>query len=305
MKRVIIVLLCVLVACAPVEEPEVVEQPRPAETGKADVPPPVTREVESPTRTVRQSGVRGSVVYGLTEDDRLVRVEKPGGVWEVAYDEGRVRTLSGPQEVSFSYDQERLSAIDAGETKLQFSYDSSGNVKEVAGGRETLHADYDANGHLREVRRGVAGATRMDYDDAGNIATITRGQLPMALSYDDRDRLRKIDTGNSHLILGFWRDDKLSSLSGNLFGQGLSLSYGPDYPPFEAELVHEEDASVFSSAYTSTLYAVVDEYVYCKYVRRYDNVLFDGVTFAVFRNYVGGDLSEYIEMQYRCVMYEA
>ena len=113
-----------------------------------------------------------------------------------------------------------------------------------------------------------------------------------------------MDEDDKKLFLGYWRDDKLISLTGKTFGRGLAVSYGPDYPPREAKLAHESDNSVFSAAYESTLYRVVDEYLYCRYVRRLPDLLFDGISYAFFVDYFKGDVAQYIAMQYYCRIYE-
>lgn len=302
MRKTLLLLLCVLVACAPVDEPEVVEQPEVVEPVK-ELPPVVQQDAfEAPTRTVKQSD---GTSYGLTEDNRLVRVERPNETWEIKYRNNMPVEMVGPETIEFFYERGQLASIDLGATKLLFKYSQGGLLNEVSGGRETLHFDFDSKKRLREVKRGVAGATSMDYNDNGSIVLLKRGNIPTTLSYDDRSRLRKFDTGETHFITGFWRDDKLSSLTGKMFGQGLSVSYGPDYPPFEAKVLTEDGEVTFSSAYTETLYKVVDEYVYCNHVRRYPSVMFEGVSFALFHNYFSPDIVDYLTMQLRCAPYEA
>ena len=164
--------------------------------------------------------------------------------------------------------------------------------------------DYDSWDNLRAVRRGVAGKTEFDYDDNGMIKRITHGPVTNVF-YDDRNRVRNFDADDTQFIAGYWRDDKVISFSGKTFGQGLTVSYGPVHPPFEAKVIYSGDDSVFTAAYTNTLYKVVDDYVYCKYVRRLKDVSFDGVSYAFFVNYFKKGLPEYLAMQSACVPYES
>ncbi len=303
MRKILLLFLCILVACAPVSEPEVAPV-----SSKAPIVEPVVQSKTVPsefvTRTVKQSGSLGTFVYGLSEDNRLLRVEKTGEVWEYKYENGLLKEVSGPENVEFLYSQNRLSDIDSGATKLSFTYDSLGKLMEIKGFAETLHMEYDSLYQLRSVKRGVAGETSIDYDKQGLIKYLTRGLRTTNVFYDDKNRVRNFDADDSKFIIGYWRDDKVISLTGITFGKGLTVSYGPDYPPFEAKIVHEGDDSTFTSAYTDTLYKVVDQYVYCKYVRRLKDLLFDGISYSFYVNYFKGDLPGYLAMQFACRPYE-
>ncbi|MBS3148720.1 hypothetical protein J4219_07585 [Candidatus Woesearchaeota archaeon] len=296
-------LLLLLIACAAPQEsaPAVVPDGSPLEVVIAPSAPII--EKEDATRTVRQSG-SASAKFGLTEDNRILKVEKTGSTWDVRYENGKLSELNGPRPVEFLYVQGQLSAIDLGSMKLQFRYDSRGRLNEVKGAQETLYFDYDTLDRLRVVRRGIAGKTQIDYGKNDSISALIRGQVETKVFYDDKGRLRNFDADDTKFILGYWRDDKLISLTGKTFGRGLAVSYGPDYPPREAKLAHESDNSVFSAAYESTLYRVVDEYLYCRYVRRLPDLLFDGISYAFFVDYFKGDVAQYIAMQYYCRIYE-
>jgi len=302
--KILVILLCLLIACTPASQPEVKQPETLPPVVKAPVPVPQF-EPEPATRTVKQTGSLGTFVYGLTEDNRIVSIEKTGASWQYRYENGKLAKIIGPQNIEFAYPQDRLSAIDFGPTKLQFKYDSRGRLVEVKGAQETLYMDYDRLDQIRAVRRGVAGKTSIDYDKQGNIKYLTRGQLTTNVFYDDKNRVRNFDADDTKFILGYWRDDKLISLSGKTFGPGIAVSYGPDYPPFEADVISAEDNSKFTSAYTETLYKVVDEYIYCKYVRTLKEVLFEGISYAFYVNYFEGDLAGYLAMQFKCLPYEA
>lgn len=305
MKRLFALLLFLLLACRPDYVPE--KKPEPTAAPAVETPAPEQKkfEAEPATRTVKQTGSIGTFVYGLSEDNRIVNIEKTGSKWKYEYENGKLAEINGPQNIEFLYEQNKLSAIDFGATKLQFKYDSRGRLVEIKGAQETLHVDYDSLDQIRGIRRGVAGETSIDYDKEGKIKYLTRGKVTTNVFFDDKNRVRNFDADDTKMIFGYWRDDKLISLSGMTFGGGLTVSYGPDYPPFEANIISSEDKSKFTAAYTDTLYKVVDEYMYCKYVRRLKEVLFEGISYAFYVNYFKGDLAGYIAMQFKCVPYES
>jgi hypothetical protein len=305
MKKSVLLILCFLVACAPVSEP--VAEPVP-EAEPPAVQPPVQKEdakFEPATRTVKQSGSLGTFIYGLAEDNRVVSVDKTGAAWKFVYENGRLVEITGPQNIEFLYERGKLTAIDSGASKLMLKYDARERLVEVKGGQQTLYIDYNTLDLVRSVKRNAVVSASFDYDDKGVMKSLSRGPILTGIFFDDRGRVRNFDADDTKFILGYWRDDKLISLTGKTFGQGLAVSYGPDYPPFRADVKSEGDDSTFTAAYTDTLYAVVDEYLYCKYIRRLKDVLFDGISYVFFVSYFKGDLADYIAMQFRCVPYEA
>ena len=304
--KVVLFLLLLLVACssAPVEHKEPVQ---PVVPQQVIVPVPVAPQklLEDPvTRTVKQTGSLGTFVYGLSEDNRLLRVEKTGALWQYSYENGKLTAISGSQNYEFLYLHDQLSEIESGPNKLFFKYDDRNRLIEVKGFQETLYMQYDSLNRLHGVKRGVAGETVFDYDDKNFIKRITRGPA-INVFYDDKMRIRNFDADDTKFIIGYWRDNKVISLSGKTFGIGLTLSYGPDYPPYDAKLIFTGEDSEFTSAYTDTLYSVVDNYVYCKYMRRLKDVSFDGISYAFFNNYFKKGLPEYLAMQFACIPYES
>jgi hypothetical protein len=242
--------------------------------------------------------------FKLSEDNRLVHISSKNGSWDFRYERGKLAEIVGEESYEFLYNRSQLSAIDLSGSKLIFRYDSRGRLVELKGGKENLYFDYDSLDLIRGVRRGVAGKTSIDYDKQAKIKYLTRGKRTVNAIYDDEDRLRNLDGDDVKFILGYWRDSKLISLSGKGFGQGLGVSYGPDYPPNESKIAHVVDDSVFHSAYKDTLYSVVDEYLYCKYVRQLNELLFEGESYAVYVNYFKGDMVGYLAMNVRCKVYE-
>lgn len=296
-----IILLFLLAACLvpeyqPKHEPTVV----PTEQPKAPAPA-VQPEFELPTRTVKQVSSNGTVIYGLSEDNRLLHVQKDNEIWRFVYNNGKLSEIKGPEDIEFLYEQSKLTGIDRGPAKFRLVYDGRDRLVQVIGGQETLHMDYDSLDLIRAVRRGVAGKTSIDYDKKYKIKYITRGLISTNVYYDDKDRVRNFDADDIKFILGYWRDNKLISLTGKTFGQGLAVSYGPDEYPTQASIESEFDDSRFTSAYKESLYKIVDLHLYCRYVRRLHELLFDGISYAFYVNYFKGDMAGYMGQQFACL----
>lgn len=299
--RAFVLLLCLLFACSPQAAPpakEVVQE-------QVSVQEPVVEKIipEEVRRTVKQTRGGVTTVYGLTEDSRILSIERLGELWKLNYVDRKIDEITGKENVEFLYKNDKLAAIDLGAVKLNFEYGYGGKLESVTGGKENLYFDHDSKGRLRAVRRGAVVATKIDYTDE-RISNVTRGPKVINAYYDDKGRLRNLDGDDTKFIFGYWRDDKLISLTGKTVGQAVTISYGPGYPAFEASIIHPEDTSTFTSAYTDALYKIVDEYTYCKYVRRLKELEFEGQSYAFFANYFNGTPQDYIAMNYYCEPYE-
>lgn len=298
--RYLALILVVLVACATAPEmKETVVEPA------SNLSVPATISAEPVTRTIKQAGGFGTFIHGLSEDNRILQVQKLGEEWNYTYRNKRLIEISGSDDIEFFYTQGVLSGVDIGKVNMQFVYDQAGRLKEVKGSRETVYLDYDSLNRITKVRRGVSGATSFEYDKNNQITAFVKGDKKTLVIRDDRNRLRNFDGDDTKFIMGYWKDDRLISLTGQMFGQGLSVSYGPQYPAFEASVINAEDDSVFKAAYSDSLYKVVDQYLYCKYVRRLKDVPFEATSFIFYTTYFNATPVDYFAMEAACKPYEA
>ena len=96
MKRITIVLLCLLIACVPVSEPAPSVSPVQPEIKQPVLPVVEEKLITEPaTRTVKQTGSLGTFIYGLTEDNRVISIDKTGAEWKFIYENGRLSEISG------------------------------------------------------------------------------------------------------------------------------------------------------------------------------------------------------------------
>ncbi len=307
MKRFILFLLLILFVGCSVRPPLEAVNFTKAEINKTDVKehvPVILRDEVLPTRKVMQTGKLGTVEYGLTDDNKLVHIKKTGAVWKFNYENNRLVEITGPKNIEFLYKQDKVDAVDFGASKVQFEYDSHGKLVSLTGEQYPVYIDYDSKNRVRSIRRGISGKTDVDYDKNERITAITRGPKVMNVYYDEKNRTRAFDGDDTKFILGYWKDDKLISLTGKTFGLGLTVSYGPGLPPTEALIVNQDDDSRFEAAYTDTVYSLVDTYLYCKYLRRLKSVSFEGQSYAFFVNYFDSRIDDYFMMNYVCIPFE-
>jgi hypothetical protein len=302
-RQLIQIILLLLVACATAQEPQVnkkvQEEPKLIETPVVNTP----ESIDPVVKNVVQTGAQNAN-YGFTKDNKLRIIEKDGQKWEYNYQKGKLTEIKGPKNIEFFYDQGKLHQIKSDGTSLIFNYDQAERLSSITGGRETIYFGYDTAQNLRTVNRGVAGETAFNYDKNNDIKEIERAKRITTLYYDDRKRVRQFDGDETQLILGYYKDDKLISLTGNVQGKGTTASYGPSHPPFEAKIIEGAGSSVLTSSDTNALYQVVDDVIYCKQLRRLPDILFEGVSYAFYDNYYNGTITDYFFKHYTCAPYE-
>lgn len=296
----LIILILVLTACTPRQIALQLET-SPQQNTSTTPPSPVSEVYEEPpTRTVHQTG-SNPATYGLSDDNRILIINKPNANWTFYYDAEKLTSITGPESITFLYTKNKLHNITREGKTLTLTYDSRDRLVQAQGGRETLHFDYDSLDLVRAVRRGAAGKTSIDYDKQGRIKYLTRGLLTTSVYFTNRSKVNNFDADDIKLILAYGRDDRLGSLSGKMFGPGLTVSYGPNYPPTEAKIIHAIDDSIFQASYKETLYPIVDNYLYCNYLSRYKDLLFDGISYTFYTSYFTNNISNYLAMQFTCI----
>lgn len=301
-RKLIQIILILLVACSTAQEPP--KQTELPETPIVQTPVLNTPEVIEPVvKNVIQTGTQNAN-YGFTRDNKIRAIEKDGQKWEFNYQKGKLTEIKGPRTIEFFYNQGKLHQIKEDVKSIIFNYDHAERLSSITGGRETIYFSYDTAQNLRTVNRGVAGETAFNYDKNNNVKEIERSKRITTLYYDDRGRVRQFDGDETQLILGYFKDDKLISLTGNVQGKGMTVSYGPSQPPIEAKLIHGTDSYTLTSSDTDALYQIVDEMIYCKQVRRLPDLLFEGVSFAFYDNYYNGTITDYFFKHYTCAPYE-
>lgn len=301
-RKLIQVILLLLVACSTAQEPIVEktkEQQPTIETQVINTP----EAIEPVVKNVVQTGTQNAN-YGFTRDNKLRTIEKDGQKWEYVYQKGKLTEIKGPKNVEFFYDQGKLHQIKEGAKSIIFNYDQAERLSSITGGRETIYLSYDTLQNLRTVNRGVAGETAFNYDKNNNIKEIERAKRITTLYYDDKNRVRQFDGDETQLIMGYFKDDKLISLTGNVQGKGIMVSYGPSQPPIEAKVIHDAGTNTLISSDTNALYQVVDDMIYCKQLRRLPEILFEGVSYAFYDNYYNGTITDYFFKHYTCAPYE-
>lgn len=299
-KAVVLLVLVFLAACVPEPQdtapepvaPKKTVEPAPQEKAPLVVPVPYTK--------VTQSRGADLILWGYDPQMRLVLLNSSAGTVVFSYDEqGRLASIDdGAKETKFYHDKEgKLLRVEQGRQHRVFTYSSKGKLLSVENG-EKLRVLHDSKGRLSSVARDSGASTEFVYDEWNRTDELRKGGITIGMHYDSEGRLARMDKEDDHLVLGYWREDLLSSLSGTMYGLKETVNYGPEsitllsnvqQNVFDSE--HPEDGAARMDAFTT--------FLFCTRFRKLP-VLFDGQSWVLYHEYMKGNITDYLLRGFVC-----
>ncbi len=295
-KFLLVILLLVLAACVP--EPALPEMAKEASAESQAIP------AERVIPQIRTSvfHLRGSerVLWGYGPEGRLVLFNGTSKSAVFEYDrDGKLAVIDdGVEPLRFFYDNSgRLLSAQKGGRRWLFAYSSRGKLVSVEDG-EKLVVTHDSKGRLSSVARGKGPSTEFVYDGLNRTESFRKGAIETLLFYDDNGRLALFGREDDHLVLGYWRENLLSSLSGTMYGLKETVNYGAS----AITLVSNVEESVFETAYPDESAARMDAFntfLFCTRFRKLP-VVFDGQSWVLYREYMKGNITDYLMLAFVC-----
>lgn len=301
MKRLCILLaLFVLAACVP--EPQDAQRPevqapgeKPAQAilqGERVIPYPYFKVFRE------QEGLQQ--LWGYDQHGRLILVNDSAKTVVLSYsaDGALIAIDDGVKPLTFFQDNTgKVLRAEQGALNWLFTYTSKGTLLSLQG-KETLRVAHDSKGRLSSVTRGGGASTEFTYDALNRTKEMFKGTIATQLSYDDRGRLTLLSREDDHLVLAYWRENLLSSLSGTMYGLKETVNYGPG----EITLVSNVEETVFRSEYaqdTQPRFDAFNTFLFCTRFRKLP-VMFDGQSWVLYHEYLKGNITEYLTASFVC-----
>lgn len=297
MKKILVfVVLAFLVGC--VAEPSLPEKAR--EVPVAEVPV-VEHEQVLPVPYLKVLQQRGdeSILWGYDQEGLLVLLNGSEKSVVLEYDrDGKLVLIDDGEPQRFFYDNTgKLLSVEQGLKRLLFTYSSKGRLLSMEDG-EKLTVTHDSKGRLSSVARDNGPSTEFVYDELNRTKSLFKNRVETVLGYDDDGRLTRFDRDDDHLVIAYWREDLLSSLSGTMYGLKETVNYGPT----AITLVSNVEENVFESAYPDESAARMDAFntfLFCTRFRKLP-VLFDGQSWVLYHEYLKGNISDYLLLTFTC-----
>lgn len=300
MKKLCILLaVLLLVACVPEyqEPPTIVEKIKPKPE-----PAPVTapaRDIPDAPVKVWQTRGKERMLWGYDSAGDLVLINSSNKAVVLDYLDHRLLSIDdGVKPLKFYYDGSgRLSRVEKGIRKWMFTYNSRGNLLTMDDG-ERLTLSYDSKGRLSSVARDGGASTEFEYDDINRTKAMYKAKIETGIRYDSEGRLAMIRRQDDYIVLGYWRYNLLSSLSGPMYGLKETVNYGPgaitlisnlEQNSFESENQEDFDTRIKS----------FNTFLFCTRFRKLP-VIFDGQSWVMFREYFKGGISDYLTIGFIC-----
>ncbi len=300
MKKIIVFLaLVLLIACVPeyVPQENIVEKIRPEPEKIVEQIP--ERVIPAPFTKVYQTNNAGRVLWGYNQAGDLILLNSSDKTVVFSYSDGNLAVIDdGIMPVRLFYNpKNQLISVEKGIKRWIFTYNSLGNLVMMEDS-EKLHVSHDSKDRLSRVARDSGTSTEFEYDDYNRTKTMFRFNTQTQMRYDTEDRLTLLVRQDDHLVLGYWRYDLLSSLSGTMYGLKETVNYGPQ----SITLVSNVDQNEFTSQYAEDEDArmnAFNTFLFCKRFRKIP-VLFDGQSWVLYHEYYKGNITDYLLKGFVC-----
>lgn len=280
----------VLLGCVRIDEPEKNIKLEIDESVKADEEPKVYA-----FNTVLQTRGDTVVLYWFDQNDNIILINNSGKSTYFFYDGDKLMMIkSWDKERNFLYGSGLLTNVVSKYETTDFVRDAWNRLIGIEDG-EKVSFSYDPNDRLLSFKRGSGMPTTFEYDEKDRIKSFTKVLTTTNAYYDDSGRLKLLDTQNSFLVIAYWREDLLSSLSGDVYGLKETVSYNQN----DIKLVSATDESVFTGELERLRINALNTYLFCKKFRKAP-VVFDALSYILFYDYFDEGVEEYIVMSYYC-----
>lgn len=292
MRIMLVLFVCLLlISCVP--EPEL---PAPEPVVKKE-PVIIKQEPELkklvPTAFVTQTFEDGSVIkYSYTSDRILASIDYDNKTTDFCYyEDGKLAKVN---DVELVYDGNQLKEVKSGQDTAVFKFNDESQLTQVRNG-ETLFFLY-SDGLLSEFKRGSVGAVTYFTYDNDNIDEIKKANNVYALHYDDDNNLNDINYNkdSAHLIIALGKGDRITKLSGKLYGPGETM----DYIVGKINILGTDSSSIESNDEELRIDAL-HRFLICTRFKKLP-VEFDTVAYAVLRNHFNFSLQDYFISNYYC-----
>ena len=222
--------------------------------------------------------------YVFNRDRQLTAIQQPGASISLAYDRGRLQTMSG-----------------SGRT-LTYAYHGGGQLQSIADSSGPLLA-FDFDGPLPTAMSwsgDVAGSVSWSYDDNLRVSAESVNDVPIAYSYDNDSLM----TGAGSEVIR--RDAVSGRVSGTTVGKTVDSYVYNGFGEIDRYSVTQNGATIFNVVYardkggriitkTETRFGfrVVNQYEY-NAARRLETVKRDGTVVSVYGYDANGNRTSYV-----------
>jgi hypothetical protein len=262
-----------------------------AEPAKKQLPPAIPEL----SATVLQERGNEKITWGFDSNGRLALLNSTNATVVLEYDNNSlVRIDDGAKPLDFSYDNDRLVGARRGMRKWVFRYSTAGKLLGIDDS-EKLEFTHDSKARLSSFSRNDGQSTEFAYDKFNRTAEIFKAGIRTKAFYDSESRLARLDRENDHLVIGYWRENLLSALSGTMYGLKETANYGSS----DITLVSNTEPNVFSSTDQAARMSAFNTFLFCTRFRKLP-VLFDSQSWVIYREYLKGTLDDYVLRTFVC-----
>jgi len=247
------------------------------------------------TKIIEQVSGVNKTEWGFDDANNLVLIKK--GVDEVKfyYKDGFLKKISdGDKNIELEYFNGYLSSV-SGDTDLPLHYVVEDGLLVSA---DDYHFTYTSEGNLWIFREGLGSPLTWYYNqkEPNKLDFFKKGNVVTHFYYTDKNQLKHVDDNNvRHLILGYGREQRLASLSGELYGVAETF----DYDSGRVQIISNLQQNIFYGDDEVLRKKAFDYYMACTRIRN-NFMVFEPIAYVVLNNYFGMSTYDYMLQNFYC-----
>ncbi len=251
---------------------------------------------QAPEIIVKQSSPAQTISLGFDAENRIVAAYIGTNIVTLDYENSSLRKISATKQIEFTYGERGLlTNITTPRWTINLNYDRYDRLNVYAAPDDKIRFDWDINDQLTGFKTDQGVPTTFTYYDNKKIKSFRKQSRETVVRYDDKNRIKSMQTDDDFMLIHYWKDNLMSSLSGSKYGLKETVNYGPT----EIKLVSNTDEQVFSSGTDETRAAAFNLYLTCKKIKHLP-VVFDPLAWAVYSDYFKKGIVEYLVNNFVC-----
>ncbi|MBI4016419.1 MAG: hypothetical protein HY363_01875 [Candidatus Aenigmarchaeota archaeon] len=248
-----------------------------------------------PEIIVKQTSQAQTSSLKFDAEKKLIAVHKGTETIKFEYENASLKKISAVKPIEFTYSEKNLlTNITTPRWTVNLHYDRYDRLNVYATRDDQIRFDWDINDQLTGFKTDQGIPTTFTYYENKKIKSFKK-TVETIVRYDDKNRIKGLQSDDDFMIINYWKDNLLSSLSGSKYGLKETVNYGPT----EIKLVSNTEQVVFSEGTEETRIAAFNLFLVCKKIK-YIPVVFDPRSWSIYSDYFKKGIVDYLVNNFVC-----
>ena len=252
-------------------------------------------EKPAPAIIVKQSSPTQTISLGFDAENKIIAVYIGTNIVTLDHENSSLKKISAAKPIEFTYGEKGLlTNITTPRWTINLHYDRYDRLNVYTTPNDKIRFDWDINDQLTGFKTDQGVPTTFAYNEDKKIRSFKK-TVETIVRYDDKNRIRSLQSDDDFMLINYWKDDLMSSLSGSKYGLKETVNYGPT----EIKLVSNTDEQVFSGGTEEARITAFNLFLACKKIK-YIPVVFDSRSWTIYSDYFKKGIVDYLVNNFVC-----